>query len=79
MKFKKLIFIALLLVVIIFLIFILSNTFEPKKMPYEKEYECPNMEWVDCMPPYYDEIRREYCIGEYFEWMNKNCNVSFAY
>ena len=49
------------------------------KCTFTTEFKCPETEWIDCIPPYYDRNKRVYCVGEYFDWMNENCNVSFAY
>lgn len=43
----------------------------------EENYECPDMEYIDCMPIVPPE-KQKYCSGPYAEWVTENCNVSMV-
>ena len=44
----------------------------------EGVWECPNQRNIDCTLPIPIETQ-EYCIGEYANWINENCNITVTY
>ena len=41
------------------------------------KYECPNTQYLDCMPITNQETH-PWCYGEYHTWLAENCNITFA-
>lgn len=54
----------------------------PKEVVIDEEvevsWECPNLRSIDCTLPVPIDTQ-EYCIGEYADWINENCNISITY
>ncbi|MBW2263011.1 MAG: hypothetical protein JRG91_13620 [Deltaproteobacteria bacterium] len=49
-----------------------------KKEPCEKPYSCPNVDYINCMPPV--PSGTDECIGECHDWIRDNCpDVEYAY
>jgi hypothetical protein len=43
--------------------------------PAPVDYTCPDWGYVNCQPP----VSEAACIGDYRQWVQQNCDVSFAY
>lgn len=69
---KKKILIAIVAIVLLYIIITMGNG-------TETTYECPEGEYVNCMPPISEE-KVEICNDEaYKEWAQENCGVEFVY
>jgi hypothetical protein len=44
----------------------------------EVSWECPNLSHIDCTLPIPIDTQK-YCIGEYADWINENCNITITY
>ena len=46
------------------------------KIQIEKNYICPDINYINCIPPQFFEKEDRFhnpCYGQYSEWIDKNC------
>jgi flagellar basal body-associated protein FliL len=64
--------VTLLIVGLILYIYINSSS-------QKNKYTCPNAKTINCMPHPDSTGSNNLCGGLYHDWIEKNCNVIFAY
>ncbi len=49
-----------------------------EKCNNSNNFSCPDNPNINCMPPILGK-NKDYCSGDYYIWINKNCKVTFSY